>query len=186
VPRAGGERVPRLLCFANTRHAFAANKNTMTQSTVSDLLDDKLRQTQSAHGASRQPLYSIGSDSVVADAVAAMVKHEISSMLVMEAGELAGLITFRELLQGLSAHGGSLLQEKCRNVMKINPPVVKLDDNVDHLRALMTELHITHVPVIDHGALVGILSFHDIARSAITDVAFENRLLKQYIKNWPE
>ena len=40
--------------------------------------------------------------------------------------------------------------------------------------------------VVDHGVLVGILSFHDIARSAIKDVAFENQLLKQYIKNWPE
>ena len=40
--------------------------------------------------------------------------------------------------------------------------------------------------VMDHGRLVGILSFHDIARSAIKDVDFENRLLKQYIKHWPE
>ena len=50
----------------------------------------------------------------------------------------------------------------------------------------MTELHITHVPVMNHGTLVGILSFHDIARSAIKDVDFENMLLKQYIRNWPE
>ncbi|MFY8063627.1 MAG: CBS domain-containing protein [Usitatibacteraceae bacterium] len=56
---------------------------------------------------------------------------------------------------------------------------------MDHLRGLMTELHITHVPVMDADKLVGILSFHDIARSAIKDVAFENQLLKQYIKNWP-
>ncbi len=49
----------------------------------------------------------------------------------------------------------------------------------------MTELHITHVPVMKADQLVGILSFHNIARSAIKDVAFENQLLKQYIKNWP-
>ena len=115
-----------------------------------------------------------------------MTKNEISSMLVMEAGEMVGLITLRELLQGLSSHGGNLMQAKCRNVMKINPPVAKLQDSVDHLRGLMTELHITHVPLIDHGVLVGILSFHDIARSAIKDVAFENQLQRQYIKSWPE
>lgn len=155
----------------------------MSQSTVSDLLDDKARQAQSAP---KRALYSIAPEAAIAEAVAAMSKHEISSMLVMEAGEMVGLITFRELLQGLISQGGNLLQAKCRNVMKINPPVAKLDDSVDHLRSLMTELHITHVPVVDRGALVGILSFHDIARSAIKDVAFENRLLKQYIKNWPE
>ena len=158
----------------------------MSQSSVSDLLDDKARQAQSAQSVPKRALYSIAPEAAIAEAVAAMSKHEISSMLVMEAGEMVGLITFRELLHGLISQGGNLLQAKCRNVMKINPPVAKLDDSVDHLRSLMTELHITHVPVVDHGVLVGILSFHDIARSAIKDVAFENRLLKQYIKNWPE
>ena len=70
--------------------------------------------------------------------------------------------------------------------MKADPPTAQLEDSVDFLRGLMTQLHITHVPVVDKGVLVGILSFHDIARSAIKDVAFENQLLKQYIRNWPE
>jgi CBS domain-containing protein len=155
----------------------------MSQSTVADLLNDKAQQAHSTH---KRPLVSVAPDTTVADAVASMAKHEISSMLVMEAEEMVGLITFRELLNGLEAQGGSLLQAKCRNVMKINPPVAKPDESVDRLRSLMTELHITHVPVVDHGVLVGILSFHDIARSAIKDVAFENQLLKQYIKHWPE
>jgi CBS domain-containing protein len=155
----------------------------MSQSTVADLLNDKAQQAQSAL---KRALVSVAPDTTVADAVASMAKHEISSMLVMEADEMVGLITFRELLNGLEAQGGSLLQAKCRNVMKINPPVAKPDESVDRLRSLMTELHITHVPVVDHGVLVGILSFHDIARSAIKDVAFENQLLKQYIKHWPE
>jgi CBS domain-containing protein len=89
------------------------------------------------------------------------------------------------LLAGLNTLGEGFLQAPCKKVMKINPPVAKPDDPVDHLRGLMTEMHISHVPVMDKGKLVGILSFHDIARSAIKDVAFENQLLKQYIKNWP-
>ena len=92
---------------------------------------------------------------------------------------MLGLITLRELLNGLNTHGGNLMQSPCGRVMKVNPPVAKPEDSVDHLRGLMTELYITHVPVMDHGRLVGILSFHDIARSAIKDVDFENRLLKQ-------
>jgi CBS domain-containing protein len=155
----------------------------MSQSSVADLLNDKARQ---AHSLSKRALFSIGPDITVSEAVASMARNEISSMIVMEADQMVGLITLRELLQGLNSHGGNLMQAKCRNVMKINPPVAKPEDSVDHLRGMMTELHITHVPVIDHGVLVGILSFHDIARSAIKDVAFENRLLKQYIKNWPE
>ncbi|MEO8385532.1 MAG: CBS domain-containing protein [Betaproteobacteria bacterium] len=155
----------------------------MSQLTVADLLSDKARQT---HNNAKRALFSVHPDTTVAEAIAAMAKNEISSMIVMEADQMVGLITFRELLTGLNAHGGSLLQANCRNVMKINPPVTRPEDSVDHLRGLMTELHITHVPVVDHGVLQGILSFHDIARSAIKDVSFENQLLKQYIKNWPE
>ena len=155
----------------------------MNQSTVADLLKDKATQPQSAL---KRGIFSIGPDTSVADAVSSMTKNEISSMIVMDAGEMVGLITLRELLQGLNSHGGNLMTAKCRNVMKINPPIAKPEDSVDHLRGLMTQLHITHVPVMDHGVLIGILSFHDIARSAIKDVSFENQLLKQYIKNWPE
>ena len=90
-----------------------------------------------------------------------------------------------------------LLQDKVRqaakdNVFSVGPEVIisdavaKPEDSVDHLRGLMTELYITHVPVMNHGKLAGILSFHDIARSVIKDVDFEYKLLKQYIKHWPE
>ena len=155
----------------------------MSQSTVADLLKDKAQQVRSTP---KPGLFSTTPDTTVEEAVSSMNKNEISSMIVMEAGAMVGLITLRELLQGLNAQGGNLMQAKCRNVMKINPPVAKPEDSVDHLRGLMTKLHVSHVPVIDHGVLVGILSFHDIARSAIKDVAFENQLLKQYIKHWPE
>jgi len=142
---------------------------------VQDLLADK--------GGS---IFSLGPDAGVAEAVALMIEKDISSIIVMDGGRMAGLITLRELLRGLSALGSRLVTAKVRDVMKPDPPVAKPDDTADHLRGLMTELHITHVPVVDEGKLVGILSFHDIAKSAIKDVAFENKLLKQYIRNWPE
>ena len=114
-----------------------------------------------------------------------MMQKSISSVVVLDGESMLGLITLRELLAGLNTHGGQLIQTPCKNVMKANPPVARPEDTVDHLRGLMTELHITHVPVMNGGKLIGILSFHDIARSAIKDVDFENQLLKQYIKNWP-
>jgi len=147
--------------------------------TVSVLLADKAKQSPSA------TLCMVGPEVGVEEAIALMTEKAISSVIVADAGELQGLITLREILAALNKQGGSIMQAKCRHVMKINPPTAKLEDTVDHLRSLMTEMHITHVPVMNHDQLVGILSFHDIARSAIKDVAFENKLLKQYIKNWP-
>lgn len=148
--------------------------------TVAELLQDKARQSPAGI------LFSIAPEAPTADAIAMMVGNKISSVVVKENENMVGLITLRELLQGLSDHGDALLNTTCGSVMKKNPAVAKVEDTADHLRGLMTELHITHVPVVDADKLIGILSFHDIARSAIKDADFENKLLKQYIKHWPE
>jgi CBS domain-containing protein len=152
----------------------------MTTVTVAELLADKAKQSGS------HALYSLPPAAPVAHAVTMMATKKISSVLVMDGDKMLGLITLRELLYGLHANDNSLVSATCAHIMKANPPVAKDDDSIDYLRGLMTELHITHVPVMHGESLRGILSFHDIARSAIKDAAFENKLLKQYIKNWPE
>lgn len=50
----------------------------------------------------------------------------------------------------------------------------------------MTDSHITHLPVLENGRLVGILSFQDVAPSMVKDMVLENRMLKEYIKHWPD
>jgi CBS domain-containing protein len=151
-----------------------------TSSSVADILADKAKQS------SRQGIYSLSSAMPVAEAVGMMADNAISSVLVIDEGAMVGIVTMKEILHALHARDGSLAGARCGEIMKPNPPVTDPADTVDHLRSLMTELHITHVPVMKDGALIGIVSFHDIARSALKDADFENRLLKQYIKNWPE
>jgi len=146
--------------------------------TVQEILDDKLGQGGRTHG--------IASGAPVREAVATMIREDIGSVLVLEGGELAGIITLRELLKGLDSQGARLLDARAAEVMDPNPAIVHPEDSADSLRAMMTERHVSHAPVLKDGRLVGIVSFHDIARSAVKDVAFENRLLKQYIKNWPK
>lgn len=145
--------------------------------TVQEILDDK-----APRGAR---LHSVAPGAPVREAVAVMVREDIGSVLVLEGGELAGIVTLRELVKGLDSLGARLLEAPVREVMDARPAVVRPEDSADSLRTTMTDRHVTHVPVVKDEALVGIVSFHDIARSAIKDVAFENRLLKQYIKNWP-
>jgi CBS domain-containing protein len=146
--------------------------------TVQEILDDKVNKGGRTH--------SLSPDGTVREAVAIMVRENIGSVLILEGDRLAGIITTREVVQGLAGLGERLLDAKVREIMNAAPATVRPDDSADGLRATMTELHITHVPVMQGGKLAGIISFHDIARSAIKDVAFENKLLKQYIKNWPQ
>ena len=146
--------------------------------TVQEILDDKVVKGGVTH--------SVTPASPVREAVALMVRQDIGSVVVLEDGALAGLVTLRELVKGLESLGARLLETPVREVMNARPAVVHPEDSADSLRSTMTELHVTHVPVLQGDRLVGIVSFHDIARSAIKDVAFENKLLKQYIKNWPQ
>ncbi len=133
-------------------------------------------------------IFSIAPHGRVADAVATMVQNDIGSLVVLESegGQMKGMLTFREVLKGLDAQRGNLGDLPVREVMVNDPLVCGLDDASESVRDLMTQHHVRYVPVLDGGQLLGVISFHDIAKAAIKEASFENRLLKRYIKNWPE
>ena len=131
-------------------------------------------------------IFSIAPQGRVADAVAMMVQNDIGSLVVMESGAMIGMLTFREVLRGLHARQGNLGDLPAREVMVPDPLVCVPDDTSESVRDRMTQQHVRYVPVVDAGQLLGVISFHDIAKAAIKEASFENRLLKRYIKNWPE
>ncbi len=133
-------------------------------------------------------IYSIPPQGRLADAVATMVEHDIGSLVVMDAAgtTMIGMLTFREVLRGLNAQHGNLGDLPVSAVMVNDPLVCGLDDTSESVRDRMTQQHVRYVPVVDVGRLLGVISFHDIAKAAIKEASFENRLLKRYIKNWPE
>jgi CBS domain-containing protein len=131
-------------------------------------------------------IFSIAPEGLVADAVATMVNNDIGSLVVLADGEMQGMLTFREVLRALDARHGNLGDLPVREVMVSNPLVCVLEDSADSLRERMTQQHVRYVPVQEDGKLLGVISFHDIAKAAIKEASFENRLLKRYIKHWPE
>ena len=58
--------------------------------------------------------------------------------------------------------------------------------DVDQLRRLMIDFHQRYLPIMDGTTLLGVLSFHDVAKAVLEEQSFENRMLKNYIRNWPE
>ena len=131
-------------------------------------------------------ILSITPEGRLADAVAIMVQNDIGSLVVMADGKMTGMLTFREVLKGLDVQRGNLGDLPVREVMVHDPLVCAPEDTSESVRDRMTEHHVRYVPVQEHGQLLGIISFHDIAKAAIKEASFENRLLKRYIKNWPE
>jgi len=131
-------------------------------------------------------IYSIGPQGAVAEAVSMMVTHDIGSLVVLDGANLAGMLTFREVLKALDARQGSLSGLKVSDVMLSDPACGEPEDSLESLRELMNKNHIRYLPVREGGKLLGVISFHDVANAVIKETSFHNRLLKSYIKNWPE
>lgn len=131
-------------------------------------------------------LYTIAPEAPLAEAVDSMVANDIGSLVVMDRGRMAGMLTFREVLRALSGSGGTLAERRVGEVMVTEPVMVGPDLEVDELRRIMLDTKVRYVPVMDAATLVGVLSFHDVARAMLEEQSFENRMLKGYIKNWPE
>lgn len=131
-------------------------------------------------------IFSVAPDERVADAVALMVTNDIGSLVVMTDGVMTGMLTFREVLRGLGARQGNLGNLPVSAVMVTAPVTCGQEDTLDTLREVMTQQHVRYVPVVDGVKLLGVISFHDIAKAAIKEASFENRLLKAYIQNEPE
>lgn len=130
-------------------------------------------------------IYSIAPEALLPQAVSMMVEHDIGSLLMMEKGRMTGILTFREVLAAVQRHRGVIDEVKVVDVMVPQPVCGDVEDSVDHMRGVMTDQHVRYLPIMDKSMLVGVLSFHDVAKAALRAASFENKLLKQYIKNWP-
>lgn len=130
-------------------------------------------------------LVSIAPDGMVSDGVNIMSKKDIGSLVVLSEGDLVGMLTFREVLQALHRNKGSIQGLSVEAIMVKNPSTIAPDVDVDELRRVMLERHVRYMPVTEGGKLIGVLSFHDVAKAVLEEQAFENRMLKGYIKDTP-
>ena len=115
-----------------------------------------------------------------------MADHDIGSLVVMDKGKLAGILTFRELIKVLDDRGNELKAMTVGEIMERDPLTSDPGMDVQMLRKSMLDRHARYIPVMDAGTLLGVLSFHDVAKAVYEEQSFENRMLKSYIKNWPD
>jgi CBS domain-containing protein len=131
-------------------------------------------------------LFTTTPDGAVLDAVKVMAHHDIGSLVVMDRGRMAGILTFAEVLKALSDRGGALGSLRIDEIYQRDPLIATPHLDVMELRRIMLERHARYVPVMDDTTLQGVVSFHDVAKAVYEEQSFENRMLKSYIKNWPE
>ena len=131
-------------------------------------------------------LFTARSDEPLAEAAALMAERDMGSLVVMSHGELEGMLTFREVIQAIVKNGGNLGSTLVRSAMDDAPLTCTMETEMDEVRRMMLERHARYMPVMDHGMLMGVISFYDVAKAVVDSQNFENKMLKAYIRDWPE
>ncbi len=131
-------------------------------------------------------LFTARPDEPLAEAAALMAERDMGSLVVMSHGELEGMLTFREVIQAIVKNGGNLGSTLVRSAMDDAPLTCTLETEMDEVRRMMLERHARYMPVMDHGMLMGVISFYDVAKAVVDSQNFENKMLKAYIRDWPE
>ena len=131
-------------------------------------------------------LYTVHPDEPLARAVETMAEKDIGSLVVMEHGDLVGMLTFREVIQRLVKNGGGVGTTLVRSSMDDAPVTCTLETDMDEVRRMMLDRHARYMPVMDKKMLMGVISFYDVAKAVVDAQNFENKMLKAYIRDWPE
>jgi len=130
-------------------------------------------------------LYTVTPDASMLDAVNIMAERDIGSVAVLEFGELAGMLTFREVIKTIHKNQGEVGAETVRKHMNDQPITITPDTEINEVRRLMLEHHARYVPVMNAKTLLGVISFYDVAKAVLEAQSFENKMLKAYIRDWP-
>ena len=131
-------------------------------------------------------LFTVHPDEPLAVAVDAMADKDIGSLVVMEHGDLVGMLTFREVIQAIVKNKGSVGTLQVRSAMDDHPLTCTTETDMDEVRRMMLDRHARYMPVMDKKMLMGVISFYDVAKAVVDSQNFENKMLKAYIRDWPE
>ena len=130
-------------------------------------------------------LYTVTPEEPLARAIEIMADKDIGSLVVMDHGDLVGMLTFREVILCIVKNGGAVGNTLVRSAMDDHPLTCTSETELDEVRRMMLERHARYMPVMDRRMLMGVISFYDVAKAVVDSQNFENRMLKAYIRDWP-
>lgn len=126
-------------------------------------------------------LWSIRPDDSVYSALIVMADKRVGALLVMEGGNLVGIVSERDYARKVVLEGKSSKETKVREIMTSRVCHVDPTYGIEECMALMTEKSVRHLPVLEEGKLVGIVSIGDVVKAVISEQEFIIERLEQYI-----
>jgi CBS domain-containing protein len=126
-------------------------------------------------------VWAVRPDASVYDALALMAEKDIGSLLVMEEDRLVGIFSERDYARKVILHGKTSRETPVSEIMTARVAYVSPEHTIDDCMALMTELHVRHLPVLSGEGVVGVMSIGDVVKSIISEQSFVIEQLEKYI-----
>jgi len=127
-------------------------------------------------------IVSVEPDAKLAAAVKLLGEKKIGAVLVMNQSRLEGILSERDIVRALGERGAGALEEPVAQVMTRKVVTCKETDTVAELMEMMTSGKFRHLPVIDNGKVVGLISIGDIVKRRVQEYESEQEALRDYIK----
>jgi CBS domain-containing protein len=136
---------------------------------------------------SQNQVHTISPDQMVLEALRVMAEKNVGALPVLENGQVVGVISERDYARKIVLQGRSSVGTPVRDIM--SAPVVTVDSrqSIEACMGIMTDSHLRHLPVVENGQLLGLLSIGDLVKEAIAEQADLIRQLEQYIRgDWAD
>jgi signal-transduction protein with cAMP-binding, CBS, and nucleotidyltransferase domain len=124
---------------------------------------------------------SVDADATVFDAAQRMIDANVGAMLVSVRGRISGIVTERDYLRRVTLEGRADRDTPVREIMSSPLIVISPDTTIDECMALMTEQRIRHLPVAEHGDVVGVISIGDVVKFQSNQQSVQIQYLTEYI-----
>ena len=127
-------------------------------------------------------VWSVNPGDKVYDAIKMMADKDVGSLVVLDGSKIVGIVTERHYARNVFLKGRASPQTRVDDIMERNVVFVGPDQSIEECMALMTAKRLRHLPVIEHGDLLGIVSIGDLVKSIISDREFVIEQLEHYIR----
>ena len=139
---------------------------------IKDILDSKGHE-----------FWSVMSDTSIQEAIQLMVQKAVGSVLVVDNGAVQGIVTERDFTRKVALEGGSSPDTPVAEVMTTHVLCTRPEQTIEEAMALMTDKRVRHLPVLDAGEIVGVVSIGDLVKSVISEQQFIIKQLESYINS---
>jgi CBS domain-containing protein len=126
-------------------------------------------------------VWSISPETTVIQALQLLADKRIGALLVMDGTEIAGVVSERDIVRRIASEMTCELEQPVSEVMTYDVVTIGLGDDIEDCMSIMTEEHIRHLPVVEEGRLVGLVSIGDVVKAMITSREFTIEQLQKFI-----